>query len=373
MNRFDRTRTAHKVSTVIIWGIITLLAPYGWAQAEKTPHTPEKPNTEAADTNSTTPHTEQSSKHTPRPRHPSSPHQQMEILARQLDNDETTQWINNGDDTFLAIWNADRTGDAKGAILIIHAEGEHPTWPRTTRPLHDSLPDYGWATMAIHLPNPHKKTTSPRTLPVKTATLITTQDNHEAQVAAKKPTSTQSAIPPSSSTHSSTKPIMINTESMSNDRLEAALQFLHDKGQFNVILMGSGVGAIRAHHFIKSITPIITDKKLKEKLEKPIQASIIFNARNRLPTDNNNFDAWFFDPEIPVLDIYTTHDIRNQKEAHIRKVLGKRKKVIKHDQIKIIHMNYEATWKENILSRRIRSFLEKNLKGIEINKDKNKE
>jgi hypothetical protein len=91
----------------------------------------------------------------------------MQLLASQLEDKKSTQWLSAGEEPFLAIWQADRTGDAKGAVLIIHAEGEHPAWPQTTKPQHDSLPDYGWATMAIHLPNPLSPTTPKRTIETK--------------------------------------------------------------------------------------------------------------------------------------------------------------------------------------------------------------
>jgi hypothetical protein len=134
--------------------------------------------------------------------------------------------------------------------------------------------------------------------------------------------------------------------------------------------MGSGVGAIRSHKFIKSITPVITDEALKEKIEKPIRASIIFNARNQLSDKDEEYVDWFFDPEIPVLDIYTASDPRNQKEARVRKVLGRQENVITHSQIKIAEITYEISWGENQLSRRIRSFLDAFLQGIEVNKRK---
>jgi hypothetical protein len=361
MNRFDRTRT---IIRLIIWSTLTLWSAHGWAQAtETTEETSDNDDTPTTQTENTPPQA-------PRPRYPSNTRQQMEMLASQLDNKETTQWINNGEDTFLAIWNADRTGDAKGAILIIHAEGEHPAWPQTTRPLHDTLPDYGWATMAVHLPNPYHTPIPQRTLATRSTVNNNGDTATETEVKAEAELSTAPPQDITLNTTPSTTSNTIDIEATSSDRLAAALQFLHDKGQFNIILMGSGIGAIRTHHFIKSITPIVTDKNLREKLEKPIQASIIFNARNQLPKDNNAFDEWFFDPEIPVLDIYTASDVRNKKEAAYRKILGKRKRAIKHDQIKIVSINHETSWQENILSRRIRSFLEANLKGIEVNKNK---
>jgi hypothetical protein len=306
----------------------------------------------------------------------------MQLLASQLEDKKATQWITAGEETFLAIWQADRSGDAKGAVLIIHAEGEHPAWPQTTKPLHDSLPDYGWATMAIHLPNPLSPPTPKRTIETKVLQkkINTSESDTEARTEAIKTETTAQENPEPNTTDNNAKPNptetpqlettkpIIDTELATEQRLVSALQFLHNKGQFNIVIMGSGVGAIRSHRFIKSITPVITDEALKEKIEKPIRASIIFNARNQLSDQDEQYLDWFFDPEIPVLDIYTGSDPRNQKEAKVRKILGRQEKAITHSQIKIAEITYEKSWNENQLSRRIRSFLDAFLQGIEINK-----
>lgn len=349
---------------MIILCVFSLSTQHGWAQPPETPEKSPSTSTEASDNNTSLPNDPiRLDSKAPRQRHPANTQQSMKLLADHLNNNETIEWIDSAGEPFLAVWNADRTGDAKGAVLIVHAEGEHPAWPQTTRPLHDSLPDYGWATMAIHLPNPHSKPVPKRTIATR-ATVNTTSDSTTPTADDKPETDTPPTPAPTPTATAATR----DTEKISSERLAAALQFLHEKGQFNVILMGSGVGAIRTHLFMKSITPIITDERLRKRFEKPIQASIIFNARNRLPTENKDFSEWFFDPEIPVLDIYTTEDIRNQQAAYTRKILGKREKVVTHSQIKIATINYEKSWQENILSRRVRSFLEAYLKGIEVNR-----
>jgi hypothetical protein len=362
--------------------LFTLPSFYSWGQAENTTAPAAEETTPPEETIKTPPLRLNSRVY--RPTYPLNTQHHMQLLASQLEDKKAIQWLTAGEETFLAIWQADRSGDAKGAVLIIHAEGEHPAWPQTTKPLHDSLPDYGWATMAIHLPNPLSPSSPRRTIETKVvqkkietpendAETSTdekntedpvkkqTEDNASSNSVAPTPTPTEEPQPP-------TTKIAIDTELSTEQRLVSALQFLHGKGQFNIVIMGSGIGAIRSHKFIKSITPVITNKALKDKLEKPIRASIIFNARNQLPNKNEEYQDWFFDPEIPVLDIYTASDPRNRKEARARKILGKQEKAITHSQIKIAEITYEKSWGENQLSRRIRSFLDAFLQGIEIDK-----
>ncbi|EGG94026.1 hypothetical protein IMCC1989_428 [gamma proteobacterium IMCC1989] len=306
----------------------------------------------------------------------------MQLLENNLTNGAPT-WLSDGEEEFLTIWHEDRSGNAQGALLILHAEGEHPSWPRTTQPLHDSLPEYGWATLAIHLPNPAyegipERTLSVKTIPPKKSRDIdnSSDDNSDNESGDEEPKAneqkaeenTPTVEPPTNGTLAERKPIRTHQEieAIAENRLTAALKFLHDKGQFNIVLMGNGVGAIRGHKLMKSIIPIIDDEKLKKKIEKPIRGSIIFNAKNTLPKEKEIYKDWFFDPDIPILDIYMDTDIRNIKDAKKRKALAKRQKVIIHKQLKLSNLSYETSWKENQLSRRIRSFLVTNVQGIEV-------
>lgn len=301
---------------------------------------------------------------TPRARIPQNEDKSMVLLAKSLPEDAPI-WLTTADERFLGIWQRDRSGDPKGALFIIHAEGENPSWPNTTQPLHNTLPDYGWATLAISLPVPEQPPHPQRTAPVKTflnigETPATAQDGDKpSATSTPAPATTAPAKPPQ-------KPISAMTETIAEKRLESALRFLHDQGQFNIILLGNGFGAIRASDFLKKITPKVTNPKLKEKLEKPVSAIVIVNGRNRLPTMKASYKHWFSDPEVPVLDIFINTDNRNRGEAKDRKTLARQKRVATYKQVKINNLTHTKSWGENLLSRRIRSFLDANAAGIEV-------
>lgn len=312
----------------------------------------------------------------------------MQILAASLPSG-TPYWLNDGKEDFLAVWQEDKTGDAQGAVLIIHAEGEHPSWPRTTQPLHDSLPNYGWATMSISLPDPVHIPLPARTLDAKVIPPPVSRDiiNDEAVTENDDSKIESTATPPDTTATTSIEKIPVDIpataqknspsseeiEIIAEERLTAALKFLHDKGQFNIVLMGTGTGAIRSHKLMKNIVPIIDDARLKKKIEKPIRGSIIFNARNTMPSGEETYTDWFFDPEMPVLDIYTTDDLRNISDAKARKALSRKNNIPTHKQIKLTTLSYERSWQENQLSRRVRSFLDAYVQGIEVGNKKLKQ
>jgi len=321
-----------------------------------------------------------------RQRSPNNEDSAMTLLGEYLDK-ESLQWLNSEHGRFLSLWQADRSGDPKGALLIIHAEGEHPAWPHTTKPLHDTLPDAGWATLAISLPAPDEHKVPKRILPAKIKKIIKKNDeegskdnsedsedseksNEQDKTAAiaddNKNSEKQKVVAEEPTSKTIQKKDLPSAELITEKRLESALQFLHDQGQFNLIVLGNGSGAIRAQDFIDKITPKIDNPKLKAKLERPVRAMIIVNGRNRLPTMEKTYENWFSDPEIPVLDIFTQYDYRNKIEAKTRKTLAKQKKVLVYKQVRLVSLNTEKSWDENVLSRRVRSFLDTNAVGIEV-------
>lgn len=313
---------------------------------------------------------------TPRAQFPAKENNTMQLLAKQLPKDAFL-WLEAESGQFLGIWQKDRSGYSKGALLIVHAEGEHPMWPHTTKPLHDTLPDYGWATLAISLPKPDLPSPPQRTLAVKSKLQAQAAGSESSQPqtdagdideekTGEDTIENEKAVAEKPSATLETRVPKVSSEIIAEQRLEAALRFLHDQGQFNLILLGNGSGAIRIHDFLEKVTPKISNPKLKERFEKPVRAMIILNGRNQLPIEEDAYQGWFNDPEIPVLDIFIANDYRNQKEAKIRKTLAKQKKVTAYKQVRMTAINHEKSWGENKLSRRIRSFLDSNAVGVEV-------
>jgi hypothetical protein len=67
---------------------------------------------------------------------------------------EQQLWLEAGADRFFARMRPELTGQPRGAILILHDAGQHPSWPLTVAALFDELPLHGWHTLALELPAP---------------------------------------------------------------------------------------------------------------------------------------------------------------------------------------------------------------------------
>jgi hypothetical protein len=79
-----------------------------------------------------------------------------------------------------------------------------------------------------------------------------------------------------------------------------------------------------------------------------------------------DYTEWFKDPKTPVLDIFLNKDLRNLQAAKARAVIAKQKGVVIYKQVKLNSLATTSVGQENLLSRRIRSYLSVNVKGIEV-------
>jgi len=72
-------------------------------------------------------------------------------LAAGLPESEVL-WLRAGGREFISLYRGHNTGQARGAIIILHGMGGHPDWPEIVSPLRSALPALGWATLSIQLP-----------------------------------------------------------------------------------------------------------------------------------------------------------------------------------------------------------------------------
>lgn len=312
----------------------------------------------------------------------------MTLLAQGVE-DETAVWLEALEQPFLALYEQELTGNAVGAVLIINAEGQHSSWPTTSERIRLSLPEFGWNTLSTELPIPESRPIPLRSPPIKAPPAETATDAEgepssgtappasatEPIQAAKGedkeiydsstdqlsdgsvgPTATDATIAATKADE-----LKIPTEDVAVARLHAAINYLHQQGQFNIVLMGSGVGALRSVCFLKDIPKV--DATSQTRL---IRSLVMINARNRLPFDDRELHKCLETPDMPVLDIYTGRDDRNQAEAKERRKYAHRQRYETFQQIRLPELARNTMLGENRLSRRIRGFLEKHARGVKV-------
>ncbi|MDH4582685.1 DUF3530 family protein [Pseudomonas sp. BN415] len=179
-------------------------------------------------------------------------------LERRLPSREQ-QPLMAGEEAFLALWQPANVSNPNGLVILLPGDGESADWPEAIGPLRRQLPNAGWSTLALTLPDPSGNPPPPR--PVKT------EEPTKAEPAVS-PEKAQEEGPANTEQAGSAEP---NTDpappALSRDaiqkaqtdrvfaRIEAALAFARQQKPKSIVLLGHGSGAYWATQFLAAHEP----------------------------------------------------------------------------------------------------------------------
>lgn len=179
---------------------------------------------------------------------------QAEALALQerLPQGEQQQ-LEAGEEGFLALWLPANKGEVQGVVILLPGAGETADWPQAIGPLRSKLPNAGWHSLSLTLPDP---------LPA--AAEQSTGDGHPApaSAAAAPAEPAPSAAPaqdsatpaePSGSASSEPKIVRETPEHYAERvlaRVQAAIAFAQQQKPSSIILLGHGTGGYWAARYL---------------------------------------------------------------------------------------------------------------------------
>ena len=310
---------------------------------------------------------------TPAKTAPDTQTQKLTLLSEAYQNKGLVSLNANGK-SFPGLWHTDTSGTPLGAVLIFHDAGENANWPSTVAVLHQHLTLFGWATLSIELPDPVPPI-PPERPPARPKKQVDAE-TPDAETPIEEPSQDKpnDASPKNDGGNTSTDDEAVETEVKA--RAKAAMDFLNEKGQFNIVFVGYGLGATRAARFLDGMENLQTgklDKQLREAnakavIARSVRALILIDARNTIPFSGNNqmIAEWLNDETLPVLDIYTGTHYLSRTEPQQRKKAIRKKQLQKYSQV---HLNPPGQTSEEIedrLAKRIRGFLNKHAKGVQL-------
>ena len=289
----------------------------------------------------------------------------MKLLQQQLDS-QSIVWLEAMGQPFMSLFEPELTGSALGALLIINAEGQHSHWPATSQAVRSYLPNFGWNTLSTDLPEPE-----PLPLPARTMELPV-QNTGEVAPDESPPPATDPDAGELATDDNAREPmpleqpqqaseLKIPVEDIALERIRSAMEFLQEKGQFNIAVLGLGTGAVRATHYLNSVGNLSS-----EETPRLIRALILVNARNYIDGADLHLRELMQTPNIPILDLYTDQTYRDQKEAEERLLWAKRARYEKYIQVRLPPQVAAMSANDNLLARRVRGFLDKYAKGVEV-------
>ena len=173
-------------------------------------------------------------------------------LERQLPGNEQ-QMLQAGDEPFLALWKPANAPKAKGLVILLPGADESADWPRAIQPLRLKLPDAGWSTLSLSLPDPASAPLPPAILP---------RPPEAASPAADKPAATDTADTDAGTANPDEKPAPETATAEPVDpslrvfaHIQAGIEFAEQQDAGNIVLLGHGTGAYWAALYLKERKP----------------------------------------------------------------------------------------------------------------------
>lgn len=180
---------------------------------------------------------------------------EAQALTRQLPASEQQQ-LQAGDETFLALWQPANVGEPSGAVILLPGDSESADWPQTVGPLRSKLPDAGWHSLSLSLPDPEGDPLLTRAAP-SSPTPDSTETPADASAAAD-PTSDDSASEPAASAApAAPDPASLRQAHAERvlARIAAGIAFAQQQQAQTVVLLGHGSGAYWAARYLAERQP----------------------------------------------------------------------------------------------------------------------
>lgn len=292
-------------------------------------------------------------------------------LERQLPEQER-QMLQAGDESFLALWLPANTAEAEGVVILIPGDGESADWPVAISPLRRKLPDAGWQSLSVTLPDPQSTAPVPR--PAESADKASADTDATAADSASKPEVTGSAgnatptpestgeagsaepaqASPAESAPTPTDPVALRKAHAERvlARIQAAVDLAEQHKPKTIVLLGHGTGAYWATRYLGERAPADIKNLLLVAPAMP---------RDFLPS---------LEETVPLLnlatgDFYYKDKTADRAAAQRRLQASKRQKSPNYIQIGMNALPADLATEQEQLYRRIRGWLSMHLEPIE--------
>jgi len=293
-----------------------------------------------------------------------------------------SQWLTTSLGQVLALYRPSENRTTKGALLLLHSAEDPLLWPSELENLRAQLPRYGWETLAIGLPQPTAAAIPAREFSSASSSASAIDESTIAENASEEDTTeandTSSSENPSTgnsssaATHTteqnsstaSAAPVASREEHI-KARLLAAIQFLNDKGQFNLTIL---VDNSSLYWTMQLLGPAMTASNNSDN-KGPLQALIVVNLQAMEPLSISELEASFSQAKLPVLDVFFGQDSRSQELVRDRhRAVAMRQKLAHYTPLLLTPQSPQLTSdKQSFLLNRIRGFMEREAKGQEFN------
>jgi len=334
----------------------------------------------------------------------------MNALAAELGTgaDEAV-WLGGDQQRFFSLFRPESTGYPQGGIILIHENGGHVAQPGVIEGIRTSLPNFGWSTLAISVPDLKQVGLPPRTrsgfvrrnqpheAPVTDPSIEQKDEESDHPGSEAEPTpggpTADADRPVKETTHvlnagrqkDDNQPVDLSEapadplDGLFDDlvgRINASIQYMQaSKGQYNLVFLGVGSGAHLLARYAQS--------QAAAGKATAIQGMVLVNANQSLQpggavrdasTPNTANPSAVSLPDLlanlymPILDLYHDNSAGNIANAKIRLDQASRYHLTSYTQVRIPPVSRQSYSRNNRVIRRVRGWLAKYAEGMEIEK-----
>lgn len=267
-----------------------------------------------------------------------------EALQQQLPPAEQ-QTLQAEQVAFLALWKPANAPQARGIVILLPGAGESADWPRVIQPLRARLPDIGWSSLSLTLPD-----SLPAPLPEAVLPQTPLPGDNPAETAEQNSASdgnaqTEGAAAPQASGEAPATP-PADPAARILARIQAGIAFAEQQDAREIVLLGHGEGAYWASLY------------LKEQPDSPIRRLVIIDPRQPA-SQSLASEALIPGLKLATGDFFYKDQASDRSQALRRKQSSQRLAHGSYVQValKALPGNQEAEQEQ--LFRRVRGWLEK--------------
>lgn len=278
----------------------------------------------------------------PRPPLPERSSAEAATLQLRLDGREQ-QTLQAGDEAFLALWLPANSGEASGAVILLPDDAENANGAAAVGPLRRKLPDAGWHSLSLSLPDPDGDPLPPRSAtPADSAAQEPADDTQAAADSTPEPAaeadSEASAISSEQRRQAHSERVMA--------RIEAAIAFAGEQQAAHIVLLGHGTGAYWAARYLHE--------------RKPDTVSNLLLLDAGLPAGfKPPLDELLMELPLAVGDFYYRDQAGTPRAALLRLQASKRAKLPDYVQVALQALPGNLALQHEQLYRRLRGWLDK--------------
>jgi hypothetical protein len=283
---------------------------------------------------------------------PSRSQEDTLALERTVPKAEQQQ-LQAGDESFLALWKPANVDEPTGAVVIVPGADESADWPNAVGPLRRKLPDVGWSSLSLSMPDAYDDGVFARTADTPATDDKTGSDKDktkdktkDAQANAPDPAASAEADAAAAAEQAAAQAERAKAHAEKIfARIDSAVAFAQQNKARSIVLLGHGTGAYWAARY------------MSERPSPAVQKLVMVTAVD------TGTDTPLLLEILPTLKVATADFVNKDRpvprqQAQDRLDASKRVKNARFTQVTLNAIPGNSAMEQDQLFRRVRGWLE---------------